>query len=353
VRRTEKKKKKKKKKKKSSFRLNFVFCCAMLRLIIRGHASNAVAVSSKPLSPAVARLIREHPTTPLASIRGTGPKGHILKADLLAFLANPTTKIEKTNIIEHSQPTAPAAVGTRRRRAPGSPASFDAIPTSQVRRVIATRLHASKFALPHAYVSRQVTVDRVLALRQKLKADKAPLVPSVSDFIIRAAALALRRVPAVNVVRDAKTGALLHSPTVDVGFAVSVDGAPDKPFSGSLLTPIVARADRLSVGAIADQTKQLIAKARANKLKPNEFQGGSFCISNLGMFEITEFTAIINAPQSAILAVGAPIERVAADRSVATTVTVTLSIDNSAIEHDEAARWLDEFALHIEEPALL
>jgi pyruvate dehydrogenase E2 component (dihydrolipoamide acetyltransferase) len=217
--------------------------------------------------------------------------------------------------------------------------------------VIATRLHASKFALPHAYVSRQVAVDRVLSLRKSLKSANAA-VPSVSDFIIRAAAIALRRVPAVNVVRNA-AGALSVAPSVDVAFAVSVDGAANAPFSGSLLTPIVAGADRLTVGAIAARTKELIGKARANKLKPQEFQGGSFCISNLGMFEITEFTAIINAPQSAILAVGAPIERVQADRSVATTITVTLSIDNSAIEHDEAARWLDEFALHLEEPALL
>ena len=230
------------------------------------------------------------------------------------------------------------------------------VPHSAARRVIAGRLSASKFALPHAYVSRECVLERVLAARRVWKERGASggvvAVPSVSDFVTRAAAIALRRVPAVNVVRR-PDGSVAISPSVDVSFAVSVDGVAGQPFSGSLLTPIVARADRLSVGEIALRSKQLIDKARAGKLKPAEYQGGSFCISILGMFGITEFTAIINAPQSAILAVGAPIERLRADRSLATTVTVTLSIDNSAIEHDEAARWLDEFALHLEEPALL
>lgn len=318
--------------------------------MLRRFASTS---SSAKLSPAAARLLREQPhLAPL--VRATGPKGHVLKSDVLHAAQQPRTV---------PQPTAVAPLGSPRRastRAPGEAATFVSVAHSGARRVIAARLSASKFALPHAYVSRECTLDRVLAWRRLLKDRStanaanatAAIVPSVSDFITRAAAVALRRVPAVNVVRRGD-GSVAVSPTVDVSFAVSVDGAAGQPFSGSLLTPIVARADRLNVREIALRSKELIDKARAGKLKPTEYQGGSFCISNLGMFGITEFTAIINAPQSAILAVGAPIERLRADRTVATTVTVTLSIDNSAIEHDEAARWLDEFALHLEEPALL
>jgi pyruvate/2-oxoglutarate dehydrogenase complex dihydrolipoamide acyltransferase (E2) component len=311
------------------------------------------------VSPAAARLLREHPSLSVETLRASGPKGHLLKTDVLRALGvtppiTPVTPPPAVAAPVAAPVAAVSAVVSHRagKRAVGAPPTFETVPLSAVRRVIASRLTASKQSLPHAYVSRECSLEQVLALRKRLKDAARPSVPSVSDFITRAAAIALRRVPAVNVVRQA-SGAVAHSPTVDVAFAVSVDGAPGKPFSGSLLTPIVARADRLSVSEIAARSKELVEKARSGKLKPAEYQGGSFCISNLGMFGITSFTAIINAPQSAILAVGAPIERVRADRSVGTSVTVTLSIDNSAIEHDEAARWLDEFALHLEEPALL
>jgi pyruvate/2-oxoglutarate dehydrogenase complex dihydrolipoamide acyltransferase (E2) component len=309
---------------------------------------------SHKVSPAAARLLREHPSLSVETLRASGPKGHLLKTDVLRALAGSTPVTPVAPVAPVAPVVAVSAVASHRvgKRAPGAPPTFETVPLSAMRRVIASRLTASKQSLPHAYVSRECSLEQVLALRKRLKDAARPSVPSVSDFITRAAAIALRRVPAVNVVRQA-SGAVAHSPTVDVAFAVSVDGAPGKPFSGSLLTPIVARADRLSVSEIAARSKELVEKARSGKLKPAEYQGGSFCISNLGMFGITSFTAIINAPQSAILAVGAPIERVRADRSVGTSVTVTLSIDNSAIEHDEAARWLDEFALHLEEPALL
>ena len=224
-----------------------------------------------------------------------------------------------------------------------------------MRKVIASRLTESKATVPHYYTSMDCRLDAVLEMRKALKA--AGVGASVNDVVIRAAALALRDVPRVNSYWDTKAQAVVGNESVDVSVAVATPTG--------LITPIVKDADSKGLAGISGTVRELAGRARDGKLKPEEFQGGSFTISNLGMFGISEFTAVINAPQSCIMAVGGGIHRAVpssggADEAssddaleAATMMTVCLSSDRRVVDEVTAARFLDVFRSYVESPAKL
>jgi pyruvate dehydrogenase E2 component (dihydrolipoamide acetyltransferase) len=219
-----------------------------------------------------------------------------------------------------------------------------------MRRTIAARLLQAKQTIPHFYVTADVEIDRLKALREEVNAaaskdrDGAPLFKlSLNDFIIRALALALRRVPAANAVWAGDR--ILRFKHADISVAVALEGG--------LITPIVRAADTKSVSAISAEMKDLAARARENKLKPEEYQGGTFSVSNLGMFGIREFAAVINPPQGAILAVGAGEQRpIVKDNAlaIATLMSCTLSVDHRVVDGAIGAEFLAAFKKLIEDP---
>uniref|UniRef100_A0A0B6YQN0 Peripheral subunit-binding (PSBD) domain-containing protein n=2 Tax=Arion vulgaris TaxID=1028688 RepID=A0A0B6YQN0_9EUPU len=308
------------------------------------HASTAAkpqtttsAEHSHLMGPSVKKLLHEYNISS-SSVPASGRSGVLLKGDVLDYIqAKNLAKVDQKagSPATSSQPSKPAQTPAAAPSSAGS--NYVDIPLSNMRRTIARRLTESKVTIPHAYASIDSNVGPVSDLRKTLLADGIKV--SVNDFIIKASALALQRVPRVNAVW-ANDGPQL-SPTVDISVAVATPNG--------LITPIVKGATYLTVEQIGNIVKELAGKAKENKLQPHEFQGGSFSISNLGMFGITEFTAVINLPQVAILAVGT-------SRPVATMtgnqhrMTVTMSYDSRAISEIEATQWLQEFRSVIENP---
>jgi pyruvate dehydrogenase E2 component (dihydrolipoamide acetyltransferase) len=195
--------------------------------------------------------------------------------------------------------------------------------------------------VPHSYATREINLGALSSLRKQLNAqleDASKL--SVTDFLMRASALALKIVPEANAQFDAKTGQANLLPNIDISLAVALDAG--------LITPIVVSADKKGLSKISSETKDLVTRARSNRLKPHEYQGGTFSISNLGMYGISEFTAVINPPQAMILAVGGPISGATFDEAsqapkASTSLRVSLSYDARAISTDVAFKWLDTF----------
>ncbi|KAK9842516.1 hypothetical protein WJX81_003895 [Elliptochloris bilobata] len=317
---------------------------------------------------------------PAGAIKPTGPNGIVTKGDVLAAIeaglkaqpqaqqkapaekpahAEPRAEQKAPQQAQQAQPTpAPApnhavaqapdhAAAQRRRRKPGEPARFTDLPNSQIRKIIAQRLLESKRTVPHLYVRKDARLAVVTSLRAALKEQGRKV--SVNDFVIRAVALALAEVPAANARWDAKSGAAVPAGSVDVSVAVATDKG--------LITPIVAKADMKSLSQISAEVRELAAKARANKLKPEEFMGGSFSISNLGMFGTDRFAAIINPPQAGILAIGGTQRRVVGGQDskvgVEELMTVTLSADHRVIDGEVAAAFLAAFAANIANPIKL
>jgi pyruvate dehydrogenase E2 component (dihydrolipoamide acetyltransferase) len=230
-------------------------------------------------------------------------------------------------------------------------AAFADIPVSGVRGVIAKRLLESKTTVPHYYLTVHCNVDKILSLRARFnkELEKEGVKVSVNDFVIKAAATACKKVPEVN---SSWLGDKIRQfDQVDVSVAVSTDNG--------LITPIVFSADRKGVSCISKDVKSLAAKAREGKLQPQEFQGGTFTISNLGMFGVNQFCAIINPPQSCILAVGTSEKRLVIDENSekgfreAEFLTVTLSADHRVVDGAVGARWLQYFKKYMEDPANL
>jgi pyruvate dehydrogenase E2 component (dihydrolipoamide acetyltransferase) len=220
-----------------------------------------------------------------------------------------------------------------------------------MRKVIARRLSESKATIPHFYVTMDIQIDALLKLRAELNA-KSPkdgdgaFKLSVNDLVIKAAALTLKRVPKVNASWTEDNLVLFDD--VDISVAVSI--------ADGLITPIVRRADQKGLAAISNEMKDLAARAKSGKLKPEEFQGGGFSISNMGMYGVSDFAAIINPPQAAILAVSAGLQRpVVKDGAlaVATVMTCTLSVDHRAVDGALGAEWMAEFKRIVEDPLSL
>jgi pyruvate dehydrogenase E2 component (dihydrolipoamide acetyltransferase) len=286
----------------------------------------------------------------LAAIRGSGPNGRVVKDDIDKVLAVPGAAAPPA----HAPAVAPAATPAAA-AAPGMPVFAKAQvlalagnpphtekPHSAMRRVIARRLAESKQTVPHFYLSIDCTIDELLKVRKELNGKSETRI-SVNDFVIRAAALALRQVPAANA--SWSDDAIILWERVDISVAVALDDG--------LITPIIKGADQKGLAQIARESKDLAERARAGKLKLEEFQGGTFSISNLGMYGIREFSAVINPPQGGILAVGLGEQRpVVKDGqlTVATVMTCTLSGDHRVVDGAVGAQFLAAFKKLVEDP---
>ncbi|KAL6894293.1 hypothetical protein ACP4OV_008391 [Aristida adscensionis] len=248
------------------------------------------------ISPAAKLLIKEHGLD-ASSLRASGPRGTLLKGDVLAALKSGVTSSSSK---EKKAPGAPSSQPTRDSQAQSASTSqktdtYEDIPNTQIRKVIAKRLLESKQTTPHLYLSKDVVLDPLLAFRNELK-EQHGIKVSVNDIIIKAVAIALRNVPEANAYWNSEKEEAQKCDSIDISIAVATEKG--------LMTPIIRNADQKTISAISSEVKQLAEKARAGKLAPNEFQGGTFSISNLGMYPVDHFCAIINPPQSGILAVG-------------------------------------------------
>jgi pyruvate dehydrogenase E2 component (dihydrolipoamide acetyltransferase) len=304
-----------------------------------GHDAGAERVFVSPL----ARRMAKQAGLELTALKGSGPNGRIVKADIEAALQKGTPPAP--------QPAAaPAAAPVARPSAPIA-APHTLVPHSSIRKVIARRLTEAKSTIPHFYVSMDVEIDALIKLMNDLNAKSPKEGPdayliTINDLVIKASAVTLRRVPTVNAAWTDEGMALFDD--VDISIAVAI---PD-----GLITPIVRRADQKGLATISREMKDLAGRARAGKLKPEEFQGGGFSISNMGMFGVTEFAAIINPPQSAILAVAAGQKRPVVKNdslAIATVMTCTLSVDHRVVDGALGARWLREFKRIVEDPLSL
>jgi pyruvate dehydrogenase E2 component (dihydrolipoamide acetyltransferase) len=233
------------------------------------------------------------------------------------------------------------------------PGSFEEIPHDAMRKTIARRMLEASQTIPHFYLNIDCKLDALLALRASMNAaapkdkDGTPAYKiSVNDFIVKALAVALIRVPDANVTWT--EAAMLKHKSADVGVAVAIPGG--------LITPILRAAEAKSLSTISNEMKDFVARARARKLRPDEYEGGASAISNLGMYEISNFSAIINPPQTSILAIGAAEQRVIVKDgapAVATMMTATLSTDHRAIDGALGAKLLSAFKALIENPAAM
>ena len=285
----------------------------------------------------LARRMAEQAGLDLATIAGTGPQGRIVKADVEAAL----TEARAAPAI--ARPAAPPSLSKERVLALAGNPPYAERPLTAMRRVIARRLAESKQSVPHFYMTIDCAIDGLLKTRTDLNAKSDAYRISVNDFVIRAAALALRRVPAANA--SWSDDAILEWDAVDIAVAVALDDG--------LITPIVKAADRKGLATIAQETKDLVARARAGKLRLEEFQGGTFSISNLGMYGVREFAAVINPPHGGILAVGAGEERPVVRNGalgVATLMSCTLACDHRVVDGAVGARFLAAFKEFVEDP---
>lgn len=304
----------------------------------RSDAANRTVqrVKASPL----ARRVAQVRNVDLSLVKGTGPNGRIVKRDVEG---QPDSPSETTHKYEGQSTSHPSSDHVRETSA--------RIPHSGMRKIIARRLADSKQSVPHFYVSMDIELDALLKLRAELNAvmpenGGATVKISVNDMVIKAAALTLKKVPGVNV--SFTENEMIQHNVVDISIAVSV---PD-----GLITPILRDADRMSLRDISIGMKQLAQRARGGKLKPEEYQGGTFSISNMGMYGVKDFAAIINPPQAAILAISAGEQRaVVRDNAlaIATVMTVTLSVDHRAIDGSLGAEWLKAFRNIMQHPYLL
>jgi pyruvate dehydrogenase E2 component (dihydrolipoamide acetyltransferase) len=312
-----------------------------------------VADAGRVFASPLARRMAEQAGLDISAIRGSGPNGRIVKADIDAARAGGQAGRKPAAAAATAAPSAapaaaalaPAAVSAASLAAIGP---HKLVPLSSMRRVIARRLTESKQQVPHFYLTVDCVIDRLLAGRAALNAKSPEKGPgafklSVNDFVIKAVAVALRQVPAANA--SYSDDGILMWDDVDVSVAVAIPGG--------LITPIIRKADSKGLAQISNEMKDLAARAKDGKLKPEEFQGGGFSISNLGMFGIKEFGAVINPPQGAILAVGAGEQRpVVKDGAlaIATVMSCTLSVDHRVIDGAVGAEFLAAFKRIVEDP---
>jgi pyruvate dehydrogenase E2 component (dihydrolipoamide acetyltransferase) len=305
----------------------------------------------------LARRMAEQAGIDLGGVKGSGPGGRIVKSDIEAARSGGASAPKPAAAPQPQAASQPAAAQPAPAKAPAPKpapvitAPHKAVPHSSMRKVIARRLSEAKQTIPHFYVSIDVELDALMKLRADLNA-RSPKEGagayklSVNDLVIKAAAATLRKLPATNA--SWTDDAMVIYDDVDISIAVSI---PD-----GLITPIIRKADQKGLATISTEMKDLAARAKAGKLKPEEFQGGGFSISNMGMFGVKNFSAIINPPQAGILAVSAGEKRpVVKDGqlAIATVMTVTLSVDHRAIDGALAAEWVSTFKSIVEDPLSL
>ncbi|HLY07521.1 MAG TPA: pyruvate dehydrogenase complex dihydrolipoamide acetyltransferase [Rhizomicrobium sp.] len=301
----------------------------------------------------------------IGAIRGSGPRGRIVKADIETARQSPGSRPPGLAAGKAGDPglnpgrgpgaAAPSPVPQASAPIPDARLFFKAgdyeeLPHDSMRKSIARRLQSAKTIIPHYYLTVDCRIDNLLAARARLNAaspkGEGAYRLSVNDFVVKAAGLALIRVPEVNA--SWTDTAMLRHRHADIGVAVALDFG--------LITPIVFRAEEKGLAAISGEVKSLAERARAKKLKPQEYEGGTFAISNLGMFGIRAFTAIMNPPHAAILAVGAGESRAVVNDGkieAATMMTVTMSCDHRVIDGATGARFLEQFRRFVEDPAAM
>jgi pyruvate dehydrogenase E2 component (dihydrolipoamide acetyltransferase) len=312
--------------------------------LANGHAEAGERIFASPL----ARRMASQAGIELSGLKGSGPNGRIVRVDIEAAQkggAAPAPAI--------SAPAPSPTVPTVKAPAPAITAPHKLVPHNSMRKIIAKRLSEATATIPHFYVSMDIEIDAMIALLAQLNAKSPPkdapgsYLVTINDMVIKAAAATLRKVPAVNASWTDDSMVLYDD--VDISVAVSI---PD-----GLITPIIRQADAKGLATISREMKDLAGRARAGKLKPEEFQGGSFSISNMGMFGVSAFTAIINPPQSAILAVAAgkkrPIVNKDGELAVATVMTCTLSVDHRVADGALGATWMRTFKQVVEDPLSL
>ncbi|ESO05083.1 hypothetical protein HELRODRAFT_111522 [Helobdella robusta] len=301
-------------------------------------AAQPAAGGKTPASPLAKRLAAEKGID-IALVKGTGADGSVTADDVKAY--TPAQPIAMAPSVSAPPPQIPLAAAI-----PG--ASFVDIPLSNMRQVIAKRLLLSKQTIPHYYLSIDVQMDNVIRLRKELNEllAKEKVKLSVNDFLIKASALACKKVPEAN--SSWQETFIRQNNNVDINVAVATDNG--------LITPIVFQADKKGLATISMDVTSLAQKAKAGKLQPQEFQGGTFTISNLGMFGIKNFSAIINPPQACILAVGGSGKLLVPDDSsntghrVSDVMSVTLSCDHRVVDGAVGAQWLAQFKRFLEKP---
>ncbi|WP_457936857.1 pyruvate dehydrogenase complex dihydrolipoamide acetyltransferase [Mesorhizobium sp. 10J20-29] len=313
------------------------------------EASSGERTFASPL----ARRIAKDAGVDVSAVAGTGPHGRVVKADVEAAIAGGGAKAAPAAKPAAAAAPAPKSMSDEQVLKLFEEGSYDLVPHDNMRKTIARRLVEAKSTIPHFYLTIDCDLDALLALRAELNA-ASPMkktekgeVPayklSVNDMVIKAMALALRDVPTANV--SWTDTAMVQHKTVDVGVAVSIPGG--------LITPIIRHADTKTLSTIANEMKDLAARARNKKLKPEEYQGGTTAVSNLGMFGVKDFAAVINPPHATILAVGAGEQRAVVKKGeikIATIMSVTLSTDHRAVDGALGAELMVAFKRYIENP---
>ena len=305
-------------------------------------AAPKASTGGRILASPLARRIAAQKGVDLASVKGTGPRGRIVRADVEG--ARPGAAAPMLS-------AAPAASGTPSKslEALGIPAgSYTMVPLDGMRKVIARRLTESFRDIPHFPLTVDIEIDRLLEGRAKINTalEKSGVKVSVNDLLIKASAMALKAVPEANASFTPEGIAMHHH--ADIAVAVAIEGG--------LITPIIREAENRSLSDISKAMKDLAARARERKLAPHEFQGGTFSLSNLGMFGIKSFASIINEPQGCILSVGAGEQRPVVHKgqlAVATVMTVTLTCDHRVVDGSVGAQWVQAFKGFVEDPVTM
>jgi pyruvate dehydrogenase E2 component (dihydrolipoamide acetyltransferase) len=288
----------------------------------------------KLVSPIVRKIARERGVE-ISGLTGTGPQGRVVRRDLEQFLANgPEPTAGATAWVAHSSSSELAKQDYS--------SSYVTVPHTGMRRAIARRLTESKTTVPHFYLTADCKVDDLLQLRKSIN-ETSPIKISVNDIVVKAVGSALMDVPESNVIWTAE--AMHKYESADISIAVTTEGG--------LFTPVIRGVEKRSLSNLSLEISELASRARAGKLRQEDLEGGSFAVSNLGMFGTKEFSAILNPPQSGILAVGAASPRAIVEDDqvvVANIMTVTLSADHRAVDGALAAKWLSAFVKRIENP---
>lgn len=295
-------------------------------------ASGPAGGKASLVGPAVKHLLDTYGLK-AEDVPATGPHGVLLKSDVLKFvqLKGVSKQVPSPGAVKEAAKVAASVP-------PPEESEYEDVPLTNMRRAIAKRLTLSKTTIPHSYMNVTCNISETMETRKKYAADGIKV--SVNDFIIKAVAMALRRVPAMNCMWQNEIVKPLT--TIDISIAVATDSG--------LITPIVKEADTLGIDEIASTVKELAARARQGKLKPHEFEGGCFSISNLGMFGISQFSAVINPPQAAILAIGGSRMTPREDGAPSQAMAATLSYDGRVVTDETVAGFLKAFKEHLEQP---
>ena len=317
-------------------------------------AAPAIASGERTFSSPLARRLAKEAGLDIARVSGSGPHGRVVKSDIEKAVASGSGKAAPStgagaSVGQSAPSAAPKGASEEAVLKLFEAGSYELVPHDGMRKTIARRLTESKQTIPHFYVSVDCELDALLALRAQLndaaprKEDRPAYKLSVNDMVIKAMALALRDVPDANVSwTDSNMVKHKHA---DVGVAVSIPGG--------LITPIIRHAELKSLSAISNEMKDLGKRAKERKLKPEEYQGGTSSISNMGMMGVSNFAAVVNPPHATILAVGAGQERVIVKNKqmvIANVMTVTLSTDHRAVDGALGAELLGAFKRYIENP---